>query len=152
MMTTSFDALLAAPLETLDNTLDDMFRIFSYSQAKEIMEINDWGTDYDPPYSKTLEAVIIPDRISSYDDMVAAGELLMRLTSYYASLNSLYAKAKIRVRTSTGEEKKLATGRREIIDIHISTIKQQYAALSRAVTIYMENIQELRMNISGSVK
>ena len=42
--------------------------------------------------------------------------------------------------------------RRDTIEGVTNAVKQQYAAVSRAVTIHIENNQELRMNTQGYIK
>ena len=100
--------------------------------------------------------VNLPEEIISVEDMNNASKLLLKLTSYYSYMNSLLSAAKIAKRKSkrnaTTEEYQNMVDRTEIIQNMVDVIKQQYAAVSRAVTIHIDNNNELRMNASGMLR
>lgn len=94
----------------------------------------------------------IPETIVSIEDMKNASAVLLKLSGYYSYLMSLLAYAKVKTR----QEKKLSTkdnkesyedmvDRRDILQNYTDIVKQNYSAVSRAVTIYIENNNELKM-------
>ena len=100
-------------------------------------------------------SIQVPSVIMSMSEMNTAAELLLRLTEIYSYLVSLSSYAKIRTReikrTMSKEEYENAVDKKEVIGNYVDIIKQQYASISRAVTIRMENNQELRMNSTGAI-
>lgn len=90
--------------------------------------------------------VNLPEEIISVEDMNNASKLLLKLTSYYSYMNSLLSAAKIAKRKSKRnanvEEYQNMVDRTEIIQNMVDVIKQQYAAVSRAVTIHIDNNNE----------
>lgn len=97
--------------------------------------------------------VELPTEIISIEDMNNASKLLLQLTSFFSYMNSLSSAAKIAKReakrNATTEEYQNMVDRADIIQNMVDVIKQQYAAISRAVTIHIDNNTELRMNASG---
>lgn len=97
----------------------------------------------------------LPVVIYSKEDMDRAAELLLRLTNMYSYLNSLLSYAKIATRQMKRANDKIAyedmVDRREIIQNATENVKQQYAAVSRAVSIRIENNRELSMNSKGYI-
>lgn len=102
-------------------------------------------------------AVILPEVIDTIEDMNNAAGILLRLTGYYSYLVNLLGYAKLRVRQTKrqGKEEKAAyedmVDKRDLIDLAAASIKMQYQAVSRAVTIHQENCMELRMNGNGYI-
>lgn len=97
----------------------------------------------------------VPSAVLSISDMNNAAGLLLQLTEIYSYLVSLSSYAKVRTReikrTMPKEVYEDAVDKKEIISNFVDIIKQQYASISRAVTIKMENNQELRMNTTGAI-
>lgn len=97
----------------------------------------------------------LPSEIVGPDDMAEASRLLIRLSGDYSYLMSLLSYAKLDAReakrTRSKEEYEDAVDRKEIIANVTEAIKQKYAAISRAVTIHIENNRELHMNTEGSI-
>ncbi len=93
--------------------------------------------------------VTLPSKIETIDDMNGAEELLLKLTNNYAYLNSLAAYAKIKSRDAKRSMTKLEyedyIDKKEIITRMVDVVKQQYNAISRAVTIKIENNREMNM-------
>lgn len=93
--------------------------------------------------------VNIPTEIATAEDMEEASKYLLKLTSYYSYLCSLLSYAKIKVRESKRTETKAVyedmIDRRDAIDMVAKSVLQQYNAISRAVTIHIENNREIRM-------
>jgi hypothetical protein len=102
----------------------------------------------------------VPDTISSVDEMEIAGQKLLRLAANYSYISSLLSYSKISVRQAkrnvqNEKDIELKEGykrihedlvdKREIIENISEAIKQQYNAISRAVTIRIENNRELNM-------
>ncbi len=105
----------------------------------------------------TREYVIqMPQEIVSVDDMNNAAKLLLQLSTYYSYLCTLLSYAKIRARKLKRDGDKQAyedmVDRKEAIQNMTDSIKQQYAAISRGVTIRIENNQELKMTSNGYIK
>ena len=91
----------------------------------------------------------IPNQVISFEDMETASTVLIKLSTYYSYLCTLLSYAKINARITKREGSKTeyedAVDKKEIIQNMTDSIKQQYAALSRTVTIKIENNQELRI-------
>lgn len=91
----------------------------------------------------------IPTTIASSDDMKAASETLLNLSGTYSYLMALLSYAKIQTReTKRNKSKELyedMVDRKEVIQNFTDVVKQNYSAVSRAVTIYIENNNELKM-------
>lgn len=100
--------------------------------------------------------VQMPQHITSVSDMNQASELLMRLSGNYSYLCTLLSYAKVMVRNAKRNKPKSEyedlVDRKEIIQNITDAVKQEYSAISRAVTIRIENNAELRMNTSGYIK
>ncbi len=113
----------------------------------EPKELLDWIT--------TEFSVQLPTEIISVEDMNLAAKLLLQLSNNYSYLCALLSNAKLEARAQKryGEKKDYedAVDRKEIIQNMVDCVKQQYAAVSRSVTIRIENNQELRMTANGYV-
>ena len=100
--------------------------------------------------------VQMPQHITSVSDMNQASELLMRLSGNYSYLCTLLSYAKVMVRNAKRNKPKSEyedlVDRKEIIQNITDAVKQEYSAISRAVTIRIENNAELRMNTNGYIK
>ena len=98
----------------------------------------------------------VPEEIITVEDMNEAAKLLLRLSSSYSYLCVLLSHAKIAVRAlKRGTDKEAIDDmidRKEAIQNITDSVKQQYAAISRNVTIKIENNRELQMNSSGYIK
>lgn len=109
---------------------------------KKPKELLEWLTDnfYIP----------IPDAVLSIEDMDKAAEFLLRTSANYQYLNALLSYAKLATREAKREKRKEEyedmVDKKEIISNVVDAIKQSYAAVSRAVTIRIENNEELRMS------
>ena len=95
----------------------------------------------------------IPQTILTINDMNNASQLLLKLTSDFSYLVALSAYAKLCVRDAkrnkSKEEWEDMVDRKEVIDKVTEMVKQNYTAVSRAVTIKQENNKELFMNSKG---
>ncbi len=93
--------------------------------------------------------VQVPEVIASTDDMSNAAQLLAKLTNEYSYLLSLTSLAKIYCREAkrggNKEEYEDMVDRKEIISNFVDAVKSQYSAISRAITVHIENNNELRM-------
>ena len=89
------------------------------------------------------------DVIMGVEDMKIASSILLILSGYYSYVINILSKAKIMVRQLKRDGLKTEyedmIDRREILQDAIDDIKQSYGAVSRAVTIYMANQNELQM-------
>lgn len=97
----------------------------------------------------------LPVEIIKIEDMEAAAKLLLKLSSSYSYLCALSSKAKIASREMKRSGDKEAyedmVDRREAIAAITDAVKQQYSAVSRSVTIKIENDRELQMNTNGYI-
>jgi hypothetical protein len=109
------------------------------------MELLEWLT---PNFT-----VILPSEICSIEDMNNASKLMLRLSSSYSYLVGLSSAAKVLKREikrgGKTEDFQDMVDRCEIIQGVTDIVEQQYAAISRAVTIHIENNKELKMNCCG---
>lgn len=100
--------------------------------------------------------VKLPESVNTIEDMENASMLMIKLTGNYSYLSSLLSCAKYSVRQLKREGNKLEAedmiDKRDMIEGFVNAVKQQYAAISRAVTIHIENNRELQMNASGYIK
>ncbi|MCR5396829.1 MAG: hypothetical protein K6E64_05105 [Lachnospiraceae bacterium] len=100
-------------------------------------------------------SVSVPAEIISAKDMDDAAKLLLKLTSYYSYLCSLLSYAKVLTRQVKRDCDKATyedmIDRRDMIEAMQKNVMQQYSAISRAVTIHIENNRELRMNATGGI-
>lgn len=89
------------------------------------------------------------DEIASVEDMQHASKELLRLSSAYSYLNELSAYSKICVREARRNLSRTQfedmCDRKAVVEDFTKSIQQQYAAVSRAVTIYIESMKELKM-------
>ena len=94
--------------------------------------------------------VQIPEMIVTSEDMENAGKTLLYLASVYSYLSALSSHAKLKTREAkrflSKEEHEDMVDRKELIENFKESIKHSYAAVSRAVTIYIENNAELKMS------
>ena len=92
----------------------------------------------------------LPGAIASAEECQKASELLVKITGYYSYAMALlsYAQLAVRDRKRSGEKKEYEdmVDRRTVIDNFVHILQQQYAAISRSVTIYFKNLEELRMS------
>lgn len=91
----------------------------------------------------------IPEEISDRADMQKASKSLLKLSGYYSYMTTLQSYAKIMTREAKRnlpkEKHEDMIDKKEIINNYTEAIKQSYQAVSRAVTIYIENNNEIRM-------
>ncbi len=91
----------------------------------------------------------IPEEISTKADMEQASKCMLKLSGYYSYLMTLQSYAKVKTRqakrTLPKEEYEDMVDKKDIINNYTDAVKQSYAAISRAVTIYIENNNEIRM-------
>lgn len=97
-----------------------------------------------------------PGEIISIQDMELAATLLLKLSSYYSYLCALLSYAKVATREAKRKGDRTyhedMVDKKDIIQNMTDSVKQQYASISRAVTIHQENNMELRMNSGGYIK
>lgn len=99
--------------------------------------------------------VKIPEKITTTEDLKNAGELISQLTSIYSYIMSYFLFAKIAVRDAkknklSKEEINDCIDRRDILESFANTIKLQYTAVSRMVTVKKQIDEELKM-LNGSI-
>ena len=92
----------------------------------------------------------IPVSINTVDDLKIAGELLGRLTNSYSYINTASTFANMAVRDA--KRKKLdkqniddCISRRDLLETFADTIKAQYNAVSRMITVKKQMDDEMRM-------
>ncbi|MBO4847046.1 MAG: hypothetical protein J5525_12250 [Lachnospiraceae bacterium] len=107
--------------------------------------------------------VQIPKSINSIEDMNHASELLLKLSTNYSYMNSLLSYIKLTTRDAKRQLDKLdakdpkkveyktyyedMVDKKEIINNITECVDQEYSAISRAVTIKIENNKELSMSM-----
>lgn len=107
--------------------------------------------------------VEIPTSINSIEDMNRASELLLKLSTNYSYMNSLLSHIKLITRDAKRQLDKLdakdpkkaeyktnyedMVDKKELINNITECVKQEYSAISRAVTIKIENNKELSMSM-----
>lgn len=100
-------------------------------------------------------SIDIPPEITTIEDMDEAARLLLKISGMYSYLCTLLSYAKIETRNKKRSGDKIAyedmVDRKEIIQNMVDVVKQQYAAVSRSVTIRMENNRELQMVAGGYI-
>lgn len=93
--------------------------------------------------------VVLPQRINSHEAMEQASELLLRFTAQYAYLAELLSYAKIEVRKAKRElpkeEWENMVDRKEAIERRLDIVKQEYTAVSRAITVKIDSDKEMFM-------
>ena len=98
----------------------------------------------------------VPAMIDTVDDMDKAAKDMLRLSANMQYLYALLSYAKISVRESKRSGNKAEyedmIDRKEVISNIVEAVKHNYNAISRAVTIKIENNQELRMNTTGQIR
>ena len=92
----------------------------------------------------------IPTEISTKEDLKRAGELLGKTTNIYSYLSSLTLYAKLKVREAKRDkldkdEIDKCIDRRDIIAQYADTLKFQYNAISRMITVKKQIDDEARM-------
>lgn len=94
-------------------------------------------------------SIEIPEVIATPQDMENASQILLHLSGAYSYLMALLSYAKLKTREAkrnlSKEEYEDMVDRRDVIDNVKDIVKQNYAAVSRAVTICIENNNELKM-------
>lgn len=97
-------------------------------------------------------SISLPEKIETTDDMEAASQILLVLSEYFSYLSELLSYAKIAVRqakrNSPKEQWEDMVDRQLAIERKLDSVKQQYSAVSRAVTIKTENNKEFFMSSS----
>ena len=92
----------------------------------------------------------IPEQVDSIEEMQEASKILLRLGNQSSYLTNLSSHAKIATRNAKRSGDKAAyedmVDRKEVIANQAAAIEKSYNAISRAVTIHIENNRELRMN------
>lgn len=87
--------------------------------------------------------------IVTLDDFKNASAVLIDLSNTYSYLCTLLSYAKVYVRKAKREltkiEQENMIDRRDIIQGMVESVKHKYNGVSRAVTIYIENANELKM-------
>lgn len=90
-----------------------------------------------------------PELVITMEDMSRASESLLKLSGIYTYLMTLVSYAKVMTREYKRSGDKTAhedmVDRKEILQNYADAIKQEYQAVSRAVTIRIENNNELKM-------
>ncbi len=132
--------------------------ILSYTQperTERFMRSRDYNSILAMPPKELLDwaakefLVEIPGEIVTAEDMDEAARLLLQLSNSYSYLCALLSYAKISAREAKryGEKSDYEdmVDRRDVIQNVTDCVKQLYAAVSRSVTIRIENNQELRM-------
>lgn len=98
-------------------------------------------------------SISLPEKIETTDDMEAASQILLVLSEYFSYLSELLSYAKIAVRqakrNSPKEQWEDMVDRQLAIERKLDSVKQQYSAVSRAVTIKTENNKEFFMSSSS---
>ena len=92
----------------------------------------------------------IPTIIETLDDLKNAGILLGKLTNIYSFIMSMATFAKLSVRDSkraglTKDEINDCIDRRDILDNYAATVKMQYTAISRMITVKKQIDEEMKM-------
>lgn len=94
--------------------------------------------------------VDLPAQVQTTEDMEKASQSLLVLAQYFSYLSELLAYSKISVRNAKRygpkEQWEDMVDRQTAIERRLDSIKQQYSAVSRAVTIKAERDKELNMN------
>lgn len=97
----------------------------------------------------------IPEKITTIEDLKNAGELISRLTSMYSYIMSCFLFSKVAVRDAkknklSKEEINDCIDRRDILESFANTLKLQYTAVSRMITVKKQIDEELKM-LNGSI-
>ena len=97
----------------------------------------------------------LPKEIVTMEDMKSAGEMLLKFSSEYSYMASLYSWFKAATRYAKRNESREVyedmVDKKEAVENKLDAVKQLYAGVSRAVTIRQENNIELRMTSSQYV-
>lgn len=92
----------------------------------------------------------MPETIITPEDATDAANLLIRLSSEFSFLCECASNVKLAVRKAKRDGDKSAyedmVDRKEVIERCLDSVKQKYAAVSRALTVKIENNRELHMN------
>lgn len=116
--------------------------------------------NYDQIFSMTPTALVewlhnefktdLPSKIDCAEDMENASELLLLLAGHYSYLAELSSYAKVEVRRAKRElskgEWEDMVDRKEMIERRLDIAKQQYNAVSRAITVKIEANKEMYMS------
>lgn len=107
-------------------------------------EVRPWLSREFPCLLEELRAV------NTIEDMTWASEKLIEFANVYAYLEALLSHLKIKVRVARREKTKTEQedmiDRQETVKNMLEATKQKYAAISRAVTIKIENNKEINMS------
>ena len=91
----------------------------------------------------------LPQALITIQDMEDASTLLLKLSGDYQYLVTLSSYAKLATREAKRNSSKEAyedmIDKKEMIQNFVEIVKQNYKALSRAITVHMENNEELKM-------
>ena len=98
----------------------------------------------------------IPEQVDSIEDMVTVQSLFPKITNAYSYVNAALAHVKLLTRQLKAEkdrdksdESKAAyeemVSRRDVLETASEVLKQQYSALSRAITVRQEINREINM-------
>lgn len=92
----------------------------------------------------------IPTSVTSIDELKKAGAMLGKLTNIYSYLTAMSLFAKLKVREAKKnkidkEEIDKCVDRKEIIASFAETVKCQYTAISRMITVKKQIDDEMRM-------
>ena len=97
----------------------------------------------------TNYSVILPETVTTVGDMQKSSNILLRLAGNFQYLNALSSYAKLVTRDAkrnlSKQEYEDMVDKKEMIQNFTDLTKQNYNALSRAVTIYIHNSDELKM-------
>lgn len=94
--------------------------------------------------------VTLPENIISIEDMQDASKMLAKLINSYTFLSNMAEYTKILVRQNKGkiekDELNMLIGKRDVLVQAVDTVKMQYSALSRMITVKQEINNELKMS------
>ncbi len=98
---------------------------------------------------KSTFPVEIPGRIETMADMEKAATLMLKISAEYETVSEMSSWAKVycrEVKRSCDKEiYEDMVDKKDAIDNKLSALKQAYNGISRAVSVKIENNQELRM-------
>ena len=95
--------------------------------------------------------ITLPEEIETPEDLTEAGRLLGYLANNKTFLFSLltYLKVRARAEKNRGKENKRTAEemamRRDVVELILDSVKGQYDAISRMVTVRKNKIDEMRM-------
>ncbi len=88
-----------------------------------------------------------PEKLDTIEELKEASPIGLKLNSYYSYLRvlSIYADLKTRFITKADPGYKDAMSKKKTIEALMDVVNKQYAAISRAVTIYNLALDEQKM-------